>query len=129
MSLRYTLLITGAAYGTQHASSAYLFAKAVLAKGHSITCLFFYQEGVNNANRFISPANDEHYLLHDWRILSEHYNIPLYVCISAALRRGITNGQETNKAPVNSNLDPCFQLSGLSEMAQAMLNSDRIIQF
>lgn len=129
MSLRYTLLITGPAYGTQQASTAYLFAQALLAKGHTITTLFFYQDGVNNANRLISPASDEYNLLHAWQHLSEQYHIPLHVCIAAALRRGITHEQENSKISINSNIHFCFQMSGLGEMAQAMLNSDRVIQF
>ncbi len=49
--MRYTLLVTGPAYGTQHASSALLFARALLAQGHQLESVFFYREGVLNANQ------------------------------------------------------------------------------
>ncbi|MBF4222585.1 sulfurtransferase TusD, partial [Vibrio anguillarum] len=35
-TLTYTLLVNGSVYGTQAARSAYLFACALLAKGHSL---------------------------------------------------------------------------------------------
>lgn len=39
--LDYCLLVTGPAYGTQQASSAYQFAQALLAKGHRLSSVFF----------------------------------------------------------------------------------------
>lgn len=39
--LRYCLLVTGPAYGTQQASSAYQFAQALLAAGHQLVSVFF----------------------------------------------------------------------------------------
>ncbi len=57
--MRYTLLVTGPAYGTQHASSALLFARALLAQGHQLESVFFYREGVLNANQLSAPASDE----------------------------------------------------------------------
>lgn len=39
--LNYCLLVTGPAYGTQQASSAYQFAKALLITGHQLTSIFF----------------------------------------------------------------------------------------
>lgn len=43
--MRFTLMVTGPAYGTQQASSALQFAKALLAEGHSLESVFFYREG------------------------------------------------------------------------------------
>ena len=40
MNLTYCLLVTGPHYGTEQASSAYLFAKALLEKGHHIAQVF-----------------------------------------------------------------------------------------
>ena len=54
--MRYTLLVTGPAYGTQQASSALLFARALLAAGHQLQSVFFYREGVLNANELTAPA-------------------------------------------------------------------------
>ena len=48
--MRFALTVTGPAYGTQQASSAWQFAQAVLQEGHELACVFFYREGVLNAN-------------------------------------------------------------------------------
>ena len=39
--MRYALLVTGPAYGTQQASSALQFAQALLAEGHTLISVFF----------------------------------------------------------------------------------------
>lgn len=57
--MRFALMVTGPAYGTQQASSALQFAHALLDAGHELASVFFYREGVYNANQFTSPASDE----------------------------------------------------------------------
>ena len=59
MSLNFALLVTGPAYGTQTASTAYRFALSLVEQGHRLSHLFFYQEGVCNANGLHAPASDE----------------------------------------------------------------------
>ena len=56
--MRFALTVTGPAYGTQQASSAWQFAQAVLQEGHELACVFFYREGVLNANQLTAPASD-----------------------------------------------------------------------
>ncbi len=43
--LSYCLLVTGPAYGTQQASSAYQFAQALIAAGHTLHSVFFLSRG------------------------------------------------------------------------------------
>lgn len=52
--MRFALMVTGPAYGTQQASSALQFAHALLDAGHELASVFFYREGVYNANQFTS---------------------------------------------------------------------------
>lgn len=59
MSLSFAILVTGPAYGTQSASTAYRFARTLLAQGHTLSHLFFYQDGVCNGNGLHLPASDE----------------------------------------------------------------------
>ncbi|WP_347254011.1 sulfurtransferase complex subunit TusD [Leminorella grimontii] len=130
MSLRYALLVTGPAYGCQQATSAWQFANALIKKGHRLESVFFYQEGVHNANRLVSPASDEFDLVRAWRALSLQHGVALNVCVAAALRRGVMDEQEAERqSQTADNLQPGFTLSGLGELAQAMLTADRIIQF
>ncbi|CAI0802913.1 MULTISPECIES: sulfurtransferase complex subunit TusD [Serratia] len=128
--LNYCLLVTGPAYGTQQASSAWQFAQALLAAGHRITSVFFYREGVLNANQLTSPASDEFDLVRAWVALAQQHGVELNVCVAAALRRGVTDEQEAAQlALVAANLQPGFTLSGLGSLAEAALSNDRLVQF
>ncbi|WP_248464700.1 sulfurtransferase complex subunit TusD [Pectobacterium versatile] len=128
--LSYCLLVTGPAYGTQQASSALQFAQALLAEGHRLKSVFFYREGVLNANQLTSPANDEFDLVRAWQQLGEMHQVALNVCVAAALRRGVTDAQQATQLNLaGANLQPDFVLSGLGELAQSVLTCDRVIQF
>jgi tRNA 2-thiouridine synthesizing protein D len=128
--MNYFLLVTGPAYGTQQASSAYQFSLALLAKGHQLSSVFFYREGVLNANKLAAPASDEFDLVRAWRQLAQQHGVTLNVCIAAALRRGVTNEQETQQQGLlTANLQPGFTLSGLGALAEALLSCDRMVQF
>ncbi|AIA72817.1 sulfurtransferase complex subunit TusD [Pectobacterium atrosepticum] len=128
--LSYCLLVTGPAYGTQQASSALQFAQALLAEGHKLESVFFYREGVLNANQLTSPANDEFDLVRGWQQLGDVHQVALNVCVAAALRRGIADSQQATQLNlVGANLQPGFILSGLGELAQSVLTCDRVIQF
>ncbi|MCA6973985.1 sulfurtransferase complex subunit TusD [Pectobacterium carotovorum] len=128
--LNYCLLVTGPAYGTQQASSALQFAQALLAEGHRLKSVFFYREGVLNANQLTSPANDEFDLVRAWQQLGETHQVALNVCVAAALRRGVTDAQQATQLNLaGANLQPSFVLSGLGELAQSVLTCDRVIQF
>ncbi|KHS71133.1 sulfur transfer complex subunit TusD [Pectobacterium brasiliense] len=128
--LSYCLLVTGPAYGTQQASSALQFAQALLAEGHRLKSVFFYREGVLNANQLTSPANDEFDLVRAWQQLGETHQVALNVCVAAALRRGVTDAQQATQLNLaGANLQPSFALSGLGELAQSVLTCDRVIQF
>ncbi|MCE0492212.1 sulfurtransferase complex subunit TusD [Pantoea sp. Mb-10] len=128
--MRYTLLVTGPAYGTQHASSALLFARALLNAGHQLESVFFYREGVLNANQLTAPASDEVDMVREWHRLQQASGAALNVCVAAALRRGVTDSQEAARLQLAaSNLQPGFALSGLGALAEAALHCDRLVQF
>ncbi|EGT5762858.1 sulfurtransferase complex subunit TusD [Cronobacter sakazakii] len=128
--MRFTLMVTGPAYGTQQASSALQFAKALLAEGHSLESVFFYREGVYNANQFTSPASDEFDLVRAWQQLHDENGVALHICVAAALRRGVTDENEARAQDLTgANLQPGFQLSGLGALAEAALTCDRVVEF
>ncbi|WMQ74127.1 MAG: Sulfurtransferase TusD [Sodalis sp.] len=130
MNLNYCLMVTGPAYGNQRASSALQFAQALLACSHRLGTVFFYQEGVANANRLSVPAGDEVDLVRAWHDLAQRYRVMLHVCVAAALRRGVTDViQASLQNRAGDNLQPGFELSGLGTLAQAVLDCDRFIQF
>ena len=129
-ALRFALLVTGPSYGTQAAADAYRFALAVIERGHVLSQVFFYQEGVHNANSLVAPANDETNLQQAWVALATAQGLRLDVCVAAALRRGICDKESGEQAGFNHwNLSEPFYLSGLGQLAEAALTADRVVQF
>ncbi|CNB88701.1 sulfurtransferase complex subunit TusD [Yersinia intermedia] len=127
---RYCLMVTGPAYGTQQASSAYQFAQALVNSGHHLVSVFFYREGVLNANQLTAPASDEFDLVRAWQQLAAKHAVMLNVCVAAALRRGVTDQHEANQLNLAvANLQPGFTLTGLGALAEAALTCDRMVQF
>lgn len=128
--MRFCLMVTGPAYGTQQASSAWLFASELLAQGHELESVFFYREGVLNASLLNAPASDETDLTRHWQQLHTEHGVALNICVAAALRRGVADEHEAASLglPV-ANLATDFQLSGLGALAEAALSCDRMVQF
>ncbi|EPF9729984.1 sulfurtransferase complex subunit TusD [Vibrio fluvialis] len=130
MSLTYTLLVNGAVYGTQSARNAYLFAKAVIEKGHTLKSVFFYQDGVQNGSALTAPANDEFDLVKAWQQLAELHQVRLETCVAAALRRGVVSQSEAEQHQLpGANLAAPFEQTGLGSLAEALLSQDRVVQF
>ena len=129
--MRFAIVVTGPAYGTQQASSAFQFAQALIAEGHELSCVFFYREGVYNANQLTSPASDEFDLVRGWQQLNAQHGVALNICVAAALRRGIVVDEtEAGRLGLaSSNLQSGFTLSGLGALAEASLTCDRVVQF
>ena len=51
--MQYVLAVKGEVYGSQAAYLAYQFAEQLLASGHEIRQIFFFQNGVSNANMLV----------------------------------------------------------------------------
>ena len=103
-----------------HASdSAFHFTKAALEKGHEIVRVFFYHDGVYNANKLSEPQSDDRNLIDLWSELAQEHNIDMVVCVAAALRRGIKDEL----------LAAGFQISGLGQLVEAGIEGDRLITF
>lgn len=129
-ALTLAVVVCAPPYGAQGASSAYQFCKASLQAGHSLVGVFFYQDGVLNANDLVSPASDEVNLPVLWAELATQYDFPLEVCVSAALRRGIVSQPEAKQlALAQFNLKVPFTLSGLGQLAELSAKADKLVQF
>lgn len=128
--MRFAMMVTGPAYGTQQASSALQFAQAVIAQGHTLSSVFFYREGVFNANQLTTPASDEADIVRAWQQLHEQQGVELHICVAAALRRGVVDEVEAKHHHLcANNLQPGFSLSGLGALAEASLTCERMVQF
>ncbi len=128
--MRFALMVTGPAYGTQQASSALQFARALIAEGHQLERVFFYREGVYNANQLTAPASDEFDVVRAWQALHEAHGVQLHICVAAALRRGVVDEtQAQHLSPGVANMQPGFTMSGLGQLAEAALSCERMVQF
>tara|TARA_R110000772_G_scaffold172303_3_gene284159 strand:- start:834 stop:1226 length:393 start_codon:yes stop_codon:yes gene_type:complete len=119
-----------AAPGSQSSSTALNFARAVLKSGNSIYRLFFYQDGVLNASSFNIPPQDEEDLPAAWQALIQENKLDAVVCVASALKRGIVNVTEADRYELPAeNLREGFEISGLGQLIDGALNSDRLINF
>jgi len=126
----FTLVVHSAPYQSSSAASALRFACAVLAAGHDIHRIFFYRDGVHNASALASPPRDEQNLPAAWQALAEEHDLDLVVCIAAAVRRGVLNEEEARRyEKPAANLAEGFELSGLGQLVEASIKSDRVITF
>ncbi|MEG9491086.1 sulfurtransferase complex subunit TusD [Mannheimia indoligenes] len=123
----YVLAIKSPVYGSQGAYLAYQVAEELLQAKHNIRQVFFFQEGVSNANTLVNPASDEINLIEKWQKLAELHRLQLHLCIAAAQRRGIVD--EQTSAIATTNLAQGFTLAGLGEFSQAVLKADRLLTF
>ncbi|GAB3378834.1 sulfurtransferase complex subunit TusD [Azotobacter armeniacus] len=122
-----------ALFSPPHAPSsrrALRFAEAVLAGGHEIVRLFFYQDGVHNAAGSIVTPQDELDLAAQWRTFVERHELDAVVCIAAALRRGVLDAQEAQRYGRTAvAVTPPWELSGLGQLHEAAQQADRLVCF
>lgn len=126
----FSLAIYAAPYSSQASDSAYRFAQALLENGHSLYRVFFYHDAVHTASSLTTPQQDETHFTRSWQSLAENHNIDLVVCIAAALKRGLLNQQEAARyEKPASNLASGFEISGLGQLVDAAVMSDRLVTF
>jgi tRNA 2-thiouridine synthesizing protein D len=122
-----------AVYSPAHSPAsrrALLFAQAVLAQGHQLLRVFFYQDGVHSASSNIVAAQDESDTAAQWRAFIVEHQVDAVVCIAAALRRGVLNDEEALRYQrPGANLTAPWQLSGLGQLHEAAQQADRLISF
>jgi len=128
--MKFTLVIHSAPYQSASADTALRFARALLSAGHEIYRVFFYREGVHNASSLASPPRDEQSLPQAWQLLAREHELDMVVCIAAAVRRGVLDENEARRyEKPAANLAPGFELSGLGQLSEALILSDRVITF
>jgi len=117
--MKFGILINEGPFTHQASDSAYRFARAALEKGHEIPRVFFYNDGVFNANKYSEPATDDRNLVALWSRLGTEHGIDLVVCVASALRRGIKDEV----------LEQGFRISGLGQLIEAGIQADRLVVF
>lgn len=95
---------------------------SALQQGINVVGVFFYQDGVINANKNIQIPSDEFQVLNAWQNLHKNYNVPLHLCITAGEKRALVYEQDTN------NIDEAFCVSGLGELIELSFKADKVLQ-
>ena len=126
----FSLLILGSPYSSQSVKTALRFADASIATGNSVYRIFFYHDSVATASELVTPPQDEIHIPNEWQIMAENNDIDLVVCIASALKRGVLDSTEAKRygKPLG-NLGLRYNLSGLGQLVDASIKSDRVITF
>jgi tRNA 2-thiouridine synthesizing protein D len=128
--VKFTIVLHAAPYTSQASLSALRFAQASLAAGHEIVRVFFYYDGVHNTNEFSAAPQDELDLVEAWSTLLQEHGIDAVTCVSSSIKRGIIDTREARRHDRQGhNLRAPAVLSGLGQLVDASLASDRTISF
>ena len=128
--MKFAIMVSEGPYTHQATDSAYQFAKAAIAKGHEITRVFFYHDGVNNGTSVTVPPQDDRHIVNRWSEIATQHNIDLVICIAAAQRRGLLDENEAKRQGKDANnIAPGFRISGLGQLVEAGIQSDRLVVF
>ena len=128
--MKLAVMVNEGPYQHQSSDSAYQFTKAALDKGHEISRVFFYHDGVNNGTRLTTPPQDDRNIVKRWSDLAEEHNLDLVVCVAAAQRRGIVDeGEAQRNGKDATNIAPGFRISGLGQLVEGGIQSDRLVVF
>ena len=123
-------IVVHSAPTSQSAWSAYQFTRAALDAGHEIYRLFFYGDGVLNSNALSVAPQGEFDLVQAWRTLIADHGLDAISCVSSALKRGVIDTQEAARYERNGvSLAAGVTLSGLGQLVDATLLSDRVVSF
>ena len=91
--------------------------------------IFFYGDGAHTANGLRWQPADQLDLTKEWQALAQQYQLPLPVCVSTALSRGVSDTDNSARHQLDgANLATHFTLVGLSELA-LMMQDCRLMQF
>lgn len=91
--------------------------------------VFFYQDATLAGLKNQQPIQGQASIMELWQELASERGFALQSCIANSLRRGIFNEEEAQRYDRQANLADQFELTGLGEMAEAVISSDRIVQF
>ena len=128
--MKYTIVILGAPYASNAPSSALSFCNALIKNNHSIYRLFFFGQAVHVANSLSAPPRQETNINAAWQSFISTHKLDSVVCIASALRRGVLDeGESARHEKSGANLLAPHELSGLGQLVEASIHSDKVITF
>jgi len=128
--MKMSVLVNEGPYQHQASDSAFQFVKAAIESGHEIFRVFFYHDGVNNGTRLTTPPQDDRHIQKRWSELATEHNLDLVLCVAACQRRGLVDKDEMERNGKDAdNIAEGFRISGLGQLIEAGVESDRLITF
>ena len=128
--MKFALMVNQGPYTYQASDTAYHFVRAALNAGHEVVRIFFYHDGVNNGTRLTTPPQDDRHIVNRWSELASEHDLDLVVCVAAAQRRGIVDPDAAKRnGKDGDNIAPGFRISGLGQVIEAGIESDRFLVF
>jgi tRNA 2-thiouridine synthesizing protein D len=128
--MRFSILVLNSPTAAQAGDSAWAFAQAAVDAGHELYRVFFYDEGVAHGNMLATPAQDDVDRQARWAGLAREQGTDLVLCIASAVKRGVLDSGEAERhEKPAANAHPAFELSGLGQLVDAHINSDRLVTF
>lgn len=126
----YSLLVLASPVSGHGSRTAAGFARAVLARGHSIHRVFFLDTGTVTSSRNGVFPQDETDPVVAWEALHLQQGVELVVCISSALKHGMLDDVEAARYErPHATVNPAFAVAGLGQLVDACAHSDRLITF
>jgi len=116
--LKISLVVLQSPDNGQSSLRALKFANTALQQGHEIPRVFFYGDGTLNGH-CNSP------LAALWQEAAANSKTELILCSTSAEKRGVL----PQKGNESGTLAPGFEPSGLGQLLDASLQSDRLITF
>lgn len=128
--MKLSLHVTASPYSLQGHLSALRFAEAISKTDHELFRVFFSGDAVYAGNELRVPPQGEEDLTARWKEVATNQNAELILCVSASLKRGIIDKTEADRYEKGSyNVSTPFIISGLGQLVEAGLESDRLITF
>lgn len=128
--MKFSIVIYAAPYSSEAAATALRFTSCLLEQGHEIYRLFFFGDGVHNANRLTVVAQDDQNIQEEWDKLIKTNELDSVICVSSAIKRGIINETESSRYELNAvSAHDSSDISGLGQLIDAAINSDRVVNF
>jgi tRNA 2-thiouridine synthesizing protein D len=128
--MKFAIQVNEGPYNHESSVTALNFVRAAVDAGHEIFRVFFYHDGVNNGTRYTTPPQDDINIVKAWSELAEKHNMDLVVCVAAAQRRGIVDeGEQERNGKDGNNIAAGFRISGLGQLIEAGIQSDRLVVF
>jgi len=100
-------------------------AHSIVEQQHELLGVFFYQEGVLNASKYLCVPNDEFQTPLKWQEFSQKTGITLHLCSTAAEKHGLIEETELEDF---EHISPAFQISGLGQLVELTTSAERVIQ-